>query len=356
MNTTTRSATLARGRKTRTASAFGALLVSTAMVLTACGAENEGSGDGGSDEADTEGSSELVTKLADCTPGEDASDVADLDVDDDKNITIAAFNGWDESFAAAHLLKHVLDEDGYESEVKAYDAAPGYTGVAGGDIDVVMDGWLPLTHADYVDQYGDDLEAQGCWYDNAELTIAVNEDSPAQEIGDLADMGDDYDNRLVGIEAGAGLTDRTQDYAIPEYGLDDLDFKISSTPAMLTELKNAEDSGDNIAVTLWRPHWAYQEYDVRDLEDPEGAMGGTEKIMNFSRSGFGDDNPYAAQLVKNLVLDDDALFSLEDVMFNEDNYGGENLDEAVDEWLQDNPDFIDDWKSGALAERSGALE
>ncbi|HIW90518.1 MAG TPA: glycine betaine ABC transporter substrate-binding protein [Candidatus Corynebacterium avicola] len=349
MNTTARTATSGRKRATRTASAFGALLVSSTMVLTACGADNEGGGSG-SDEADSSGESELVQELADCTPGEDSADVADLDVDDDKEISIAAFNGWDESFVAAHLLKYALDEDGYDTELDSYDMAAGYTGLADGDIDVVMDGWLPLTHADQVDTHGDDIEAQGCWYDNAELTIAVNEDSPAQEIGDLADMGDEYDNRLVGIEPGAGLTNRTQDYAIPEYGLDSLDFQISSTPAMLTELQRAEDSGDNIAVTLWRPHWAYEEYDVRDLEDPEGAMGGTEKIMNFSRSGLSEDNPYVSQLVKNLVLDDETLFSLEDLMFNEDNYGGENLEEAVAEWLEDNPDFLDDWKAGALGE------
>jgi glycine betaine/proline transport system substrate-binding protein len=144
------------------------------------------------------------------------------------------------------------------------------------------------------------------------------------------------------------LTKQTQDEAIPEYGLQDYDFQISSTPAMLAELQRATDNGDDIAVTLWRPHWAYDAFPVRDLEDPKGAMGGAENIYNFSRTGFSDDNPYVAQLLKNLVLDDEHLSSLENVMFSEDNYGGENMEEAVSEWLDDNPDFVDDWKAGAL--------
>ncbi|MGO1948502.1 MAG: glycine betaine ABC transporter substrate-binding protein [Mycobacteriaceae bacterium] len=336
-------------KKTGRATSIGALLVTTALVASACGAENEGGGDGGGGDGDDTAGTD-VSEYADCTPGEESSDVADLDEDGDKEISIAAFNGWDESFAASYLLKHVLEEDGYTVEVDGYDAAPAFTGVSQGDIDLFMDGWLPVTHDDYIEQYGEDMEAQGCWYDNAILTIAVNEDSPAQEIGDLNEYADDYDNRIVGIEPGAGLTDQIQDQAIPEYGLDNFDFQISSTPAMLTELQNATESGDDIAVSLWRPHWAYDAYPVRDLEDPEGAMGDRENIYNFSRSGFSEDNPYVSQLLKNLVINDDNLSSLENVMFSEENYDGENMDEAVAEWVGDNEQFVEDWKAGALAE------
>ena len=35
-------------------------------------------------------------------------------------------------------------------------------------------------------------------------------------------------------------------------------------------------------------------------------------------------------------------------MFSDDNYGGENLDKAAAEWAKDNPEFIEEWKAGAL--------
>ncbi|GAA2096260.1 MULTISPECIES: glycine betaine ABC transporter substrate-binding protein [Brevibacterium] len=320
----------------------GALAVS-ALALTACG-ETEA----GQQQSEAPAAEEGGTDWTNCTPGQDSAE-ADVAADENKNITIGAYNGWDESFAVAYLTENVLEDEGYTVNVEAFEAGPGYTALAQGDIDFAMDTWLPITHADYLNQYGDDIEAAGCWYDNAKLTLAVNEDSPAQSIADLPDMVDDYGGTIYGIEAGAGLTQQTEESAIPTYGLDDYDFKISSTPAMLAELKSATDADENVLVTLWRPHWAYDAFPVRDLEDPEGAMGDAELIYSFARSGFSEENPEVFQLVKNFVFDDEHLASLENIMFSDEHYGGEDPEEAVAEWVEDNQDFVDDWKAGALA-------
>ncbi|GAA4517926.1 glycine betaine ABC transporter substrate-binding protein [Brevibacterium yomogidense] len=314
-----------------------------ALGLSACGATDNG--DDASVEADA-GNGDV--DWSDCTPGEESAEV-DLDSEDDKDITIGAFNGWDESYAAAHLTKYALEQDGFTVAVESFDAGPAFTAVAQGDIDFLMDSWLPVTHEDYIQQFGDDMEAQGCWYIDAKNTIAVNEDSPAQSLADLKEMADEYGSTIYGIEAGAGLTRMTEEKMIPTYGLEDWDFKISSTPAMLAQLQSSTDSGENIVVTLWRPHWAYDAFPVRDLEDPEGAMGAGEVVYNFAYSGFGEDHPQVAQLLKNLVITDENLASLENTMFSEDNYAGENLDKAVAEWVEDNDTFVDDWKAGALA-------
>src|SRR5690606_18074286 len=107
----------------------------------------------------------------------------------------------------------------------------------------------------------------------------------------LAANADAFGNRIVGIEPGAGLTAATQDAVIPTYGLEGMEFITSSTPAMLAELQKALDAGDNVAVTLWRPHWAYDAFDIKDLEDPEGTLGDAESIHTVTRTGFADDFP-----------------------------------------------------------------
>ena len=327
-----------------------ALLATGALVLAGCGSvSNEGgssSTDAGSDTAS--GAAEAWTS---CVPGQDAASVADIEgtgEDTDTEVTIGAFNGWDESFATAHLLQAVLTAEGYQAEVRNFEAAPAFTGTAQGDIDLITDVWMPLTHADYIDQYGDDLVQLGCWYDNAKLTIAVNEDSPAQTIGDLAEMGDEYGNKLFGIEAGAGLTKQTREEAIPTYDLDNLDFVVSSTPAMLAEVGSRTSSGENIAVTLWRPHWAYSAYPMRDLEDPEGAMGGAGTILSAGRPGFDEDNPKVAQIARNLVMGDEQLADLENLMMSDEHFGGNDHDAAVAQWLEQNPEFVDQLKAGEL--------
>ncbi|WP_209370303.1 glycine betaine ABC transporter substrate-binding protein [Brevibacterium renqingii] len=331
--------------KTTTLTKLGGILAASALALSACGASNSGGepAGGGGDETNADGKD-----WSQCTPGEGSKDVADLE-DDEKTVSLGIFNGWDESYATVYLIKNVLEEDGYKVETKELDAGPMFTGVAKGDIDFFTDGWLPLTHESYIEQYGDKLVDHGCWYDNAKLTIAVSEDSPAKEIGDLKDMGDEYNNILYGIDAGAGLTKTTKEKAIPEYGLDNLEFKISSTPAMLAQLKKSTEAGENVAVTLWRPHWAYDAFPVRDLKDPKGAMGDAERIFSFSGKDAADEHPYVSQLLQNLVLDDDHLASLENLMFSDEHYGGDDHEKAVAEWLKDNPDFVDQWKKGELA-------
>lgn len=312
-----------------------------ALALSACGASNSSDESSGTDDT-------TASKWDNCDMHKGVADASSLKADAKKDITIGAFNGWDESFATAHLLKAILEKDGYTVKIESFEAAPGYTGVANGDIDFLTDGWLPVTHASYLKKYGDKLESLGCWYDNAKLTIAVNDDSPAQSIGDLKKMGDKYGNKLIGIEPGAGLTMQTKDKAIPEYGLSNLEYTTSSTPAMLAAIKKSQADGTNIAVTLWRPHWAYDAFPMRDLKDPKGAMGGKEYIYSFARDGFEDDFPKAAQIVKNLILSDEVLSSLEHVMFGDDQFNGKDNDAAVAQWLSENPDFADNLVAGKL--------
>ena len=274
-----------------------------------------------------------------------ASDEERLENGDLPTVSIGVHSGWDEGIAVSALFQTMLEEDGYTVESQEADAGVVYTGLAGGDFDVNFDMWLPTTHEDYLEQYGDDMEQLGVWYDDARLTIAVNEDAPITSLDELAENADAFGNRIVGIESGAGLTRITQDEAIPTYGLDDMEFVVSSTPAMLAELKGATDAGENIAVTLWRPHWAYDAYPVRDLEDPEGAMGEAEEIHTVGRTGFAEDYPTLTKLIEAFELTDEQLFSLENLMFNED--GGSDPTGSAQQWLDENPDFVTDLKEKA---------
>jgi len=287
----------------------------------------------------------LALVLGACSGGASDAKAATTPGGDRKDLTIAVHNGWDEGIAASYLWQAILKDDGYAVDIEMADPGPVYTGLAGGDFDVNFDMWLPITHADYLEQYGDDLEQLGSWYDDARLTIAVNEDSPLKSIKDLAEHPEVVDNRLVGIEPGAGLTRITKDEVIPTYGLEDVDFVESSTPAMLAELSGAIDEGRNIAVTLWRPHWAYEAYPLRDLEDPEGSLGKAEKIEMVGRTGFGKDYPELASWLANFTLTNDQLFSLENLMFNEN--GGKDNEASATKWLADNPELVPALKAAA---------
>lgn len=365
-------------RRTRRTALVGGVLAG-AMALAACGGDDDDT----SDDATTDDAAEQETEepaddaegddgddmdemadvrmisdadTANCTPATEAAPIPDPagTGEDETSINVGVFSGWDENYVVFELFRAAAEEQGYDVEFTELEAGATYQGVADGDLDIMMDAWLPGTHgANYVDmdsedgaQLGDSLEDLGCWFDDGVLTVAVNSDSPAESLADLNEYADDYGSTIVGIEPGAGLTRTVREEVIPTYGLDDWDFPESSSPAMLAELEAASESGDNIVVTLWHPHWAYAAYDIRDLEDPEGALGGAERLYSLGRPGFTEDYPNLAQLMKNLHLTNEQLLEIEEIMVVENDR--EENQASVEEWLGENTEFLDSWRNGEL--------
>lgn len=278
--------------------------------------------------------------LAACaTPAGNDGDTNGSEGGDQTSLTIGVFNGWPEGEAVSYLWKSILENEGYDVALEYADAGPVFLGVSAGDYDLALDGWFPLTHEHYMDEYPDIVDL-GAWNDEAVLTLAVNEDSPIQSIADLADNAAAFNNQIIGIEPGAGLTKATQEQVIPTYGLEGMEYITSSTPAMLAELSASIDAGENVVVTLWRPHWAYDEFPIRDLEDPEGTLGDQESIHSIARPGFEDDFPQLTKWIQAFKMDSELLYSLENVMYNVDP-APSDFTPIVEQWIADNQDYVD---------------
>ena len=76
-------------------------------------------------------------------------------------VTIAEFSGWEEGIATSELWKVVLEEQGYEVTIEPVDAAAVFQGLADGDYDFTTDVWEPVTHASYLEKYGDQIPVVG---------------------------------------------------------------------------------------------------------------------------------------------------------------------------------------------------
>ncbi|MEU1513214.1 glycine betaine ABC transporter substrate-binding protein [Streptomyces sp. NPDC005811] len=258
---------------------------------------------------------------------------------DDKTITIGVIPGWTDETGTAALLENVLEAKGYTVKItKLSDAAPMYTALGNGDIDLISSAWPERTHKAYMDKYGAKIEDIGTYYNDAGLFLAVPTYSDTKSLADLSSHASEFGGKITGIEPGAGLTKTTQDAVMPAYGLDGK-FKLvtSSTTAMLTELKKATTAKKPIVVTLWKPYWANQAFPVRPLEDPKGAFGQPEGLHTLARDGFSEDFPQVAEMIKNFKLDDAQYGSLEDTVVNE--FGEGKEPEAVKAWLTKNPTY-----------------
>ncbi|MEJ5914049.1 glycine betaine ABC transporter substrate-binding protein [Pseudokineococcus sp. 1T1Z-3] len=278
----------------------------------------------------------------DTTAGGDTGAGTDTAAGGGGTVTLGFLPSWTDGLSTAYVWQHVLEEQGYEVDFQEInDAALLYAGLAGGDFDVYPSAWPEVTHEDYMDEYGGQIEDLGTWYDGAVLTMAVPDYVEGVEsIADLQGQADRFDGRIVGIEPGAGLTRVVGEDAMPTYELEgDYELVTSSTAAMLAELQSAVNSEEDIVVTLWRPFWASSEFPVRDLADPEGAMGDPEGLHELARSGFSDDMPEVAEWMGNFSLTDAQYGELEDMVVNE--YGEGQYEEAVDAFFEANPDVMD---------------
>lgn len=286
----------------------------------------------------------MAFALAACGGGGNGDDAAapdgDADPADKGTITIGLIP-WDEAIAVTNLWQILLEEEGYEVEQVQLEVGGLYSGVANGDLDLFLDAWLPATHADYWEEFGDDIEELATWYEEAPLTWVV----PAyvddvNSIADLQGKADTFNGQIVGIEAGSGLMRISREDVVPTYGLDDYELVEGSTPAMLATLEKAIKNEDPVVVTLWEPHWAYGAWDLKNLEDPEGALGEPDQIKAIGSQQFVEDFPQVADWMRNFSLSIEPLASLE-VAINE---GGEGKElESTRAWLEDNRDVVEGW-------------
>ncbi|MFJ8927736.1 ABC transporter permease/substrate binding protein [Streptomyces sp. NPDC102364] len=248
---------------------------------------------------------------------------------------------WDEATATTYLWKEALERRGYEVQVKQFELGPLWTALSRGDVDFQTDASLPVTHAPYWKKYGKDVESLGTWYTGKmENKLAV----PAymKDVDSLADLNghaSEFGGKITGIEASAGLTAILKKKVMPAYDLRPK-FKVvdSSTPAMLAELKRAYAAKKPIVVSLWTPHWAYADFDMKNLKDPKHAWGKGDDLRGIGRKGFSDEHPRVAGWIKNFKMSEKQLMNLESKI---NKAGKGEQQDAVRAWLKKHPGYAE---------------
>ncbi|MEV0637245.1 ABC transporter permease/substrate binding protein [Streptomyces sp. NPDC050619] len=261
------------------------------------------------------------------------------DIGQGKKISIG-YIPWDEGVASTFLWKEILEERGYQVDAKQFDAGPLYTSLAQGDVDFQTDAWLPTTHEQYWKKYGKQLDDLGAWYGQTSLELSVPSYMKGiDSLEDLKGKASEFGGKITGIESSAGEMSLLKSKVLKEYGLDK-EYKVvaSSTPAMLAELKRAYAKQEPIVVTLWSPHWAYNDYKLTKLKDPKGAWGKGDGVHTISRKGFAQDDPVVGEWLKNFKMTETQLTSLE----AEINKAGKGKQQdGVRAWLKQNAGVVD---------------
>ncbi|MFO7777042.1 MAG: glycine betaine ABC transporter substrate-binding protein [Nitriliruptoraceae bacterium] len=277
---------------------------------------------------------------------------------EDEAITIGVLP-WAEVQATAQLWEFLLETEGFAVELTDVEAtSPGgivqtgevsvvdalYTELAEGEVDVWTGAWLPQSHAPHLAEHGADVEVLGAWYEGARLTWAVPADSDLTSIADLAGRGEEFGGEIIGVEPGSGHVRVSRDEVLPAYGLEDeYTLATGSTGAMLAAVDRAVALDRPIVVTLWEPRPVYARYELRNLEDPLGALGDEERIEVVVHDGFVADHPEVAEWLAAFALEETELTSLQVAL--EDAPPGDEQ-RAVADWVAEHRDLVDGWLGG----------
>ncbi|MEY8751935.1 glycine betaine ABC transporter substrate-binding protein [Alkalicoccobacillus gibsonii] len=96
-----------------------------------------------------------------------------------------AYVSWDSEIASTNVVKNVLESIGYNVEINSMESAFMWAGIANGEQDAMVAGWLPLTHQDYYEDYQDQVVDLGVNFEGAKTGLVVPEYMDITSIEDL---------------------------------------------------------------------------------------------------------------------------------------------------------------------------
>ncbi len=250
-----------------------------------------------------------------------------------------AYVEWSDSIVATNILAAVLQGMGHEVTLIPVSGAAMWQAVATGDADCMVAAWLPTTHAAYYAKLHDEVDLIGPNLTGARLGWAVPAYAPLNAIADLRTQGGLVDNKVIGIDAGAGLM-RASEKAIEAYGLDNITLVDGSDATMVGALKEAVARRQPIVVTTWTPHWIFAAYQLRYLADPKGVLGGPQTVNTVARLGLKADMPDVYAVLARFRL---SMEAEQAVMLQNQARGADPAATAA-AWVAANPATVAAWR------------
>ncbi len=248
---------------------------------------------------------------------------------------------WASCTAATNVVKAVLEQKGYTVDAVSVSGAAMYSALANNAADATVCAWLPTTHANYYARTKDKLDNLGPNMTGTKLGLVVPDYVSIDSIPELTKHADQFKDRIVGIDPGAGEMGLTQD-VIKQYKLP-LKLVAGSGATMTAALKSAIDNHQWIVVTGWTPHWMWARWKLKYLSDPKGIYGKGENIDTLTRKGLQQDDPEAYAIL-------DAFHWTPDVMqevMATSRKPGQDPASSAKQWVASHPDVVSTWTGAA---------
>jgi glycine betaine/proline transport system substrate-binding protein len=260
------------------------------------------------------------------------------DEDEPKDFVTLVYVEWASEVASTYLIKAVLEELGYEVDVLSVTAAFMWQAVASGDADGLVAAWLPSTHAHYFGAVKDEIDDLGPNLKGTKIGLIVPTYVTINSITELNANAEKFNKKLIGIDPGAGLMSKTE-LAIEKYNLSNFKLLEGSGATMTAALADAIRENRWIVVTGWTPHWKFDRWELKYLEDPQKIYGSEEEIHTIVRQGLKEDMPEVYRVLDNFFWTPDQMQQVMRWNQKDDNTPEEN----AARWIKENREIVDQW-------------
>jgi glycine betaine/proline transport system substrate-binding protein len=250
---------------------------------------------------------------------------------------------WSSEVASTNVVRAVLEQQGYEVKTTPVSAAAMWQAVASGDADAMVAAWLPTTHAHYLQRVKDDVVDLGPNLEGTRIGLVVPDYVDIDSIDQLNRHADRFDNRIIGIDPGAGLMSKTEE-AIAAYHLE-LKLVEGSGATMAAALGDAIAAGKWIVVTGWTPHWKFSRWDLKYLDDPKRIYGASGHIDTIVRKGLREALPQVYRILDRFHW---TAAEMEELMAMNKAQGADPYRNAQ-RWVADHPDRVAEWVDDAAS-------
>lgn len=246
-----------------------------------------------------------------------------------------AYVEWETEIASTHVIGQVLEDLGHDVKLTPLDNGIMWEAIANGEVDAMVSAWLPQTHEPQVKKYKDQLDDLGVNLEGGKIGLVV---PSYMDVDSIEDLTDEAGKTITGIDPGANMTKATENAYQVYPNLEGWKVLTSSSAAMTGALKQAYENKEEIIVTGWSPHWKFNAFDLKYLDDPKGIYGTDEYIGTFARTGFKEDNPEAYSVLDNFHWTPEDIGN---VMY--DIMEGMEPKDAAKKWIEENEDKVAEW-------------
>ena len=258
--------------------------------------------------------------------------------------------GWTDITATTAMTTLILEELGYDTDVKVLSVPVTYASMKNGDIDVFLGNWMPTMEAD-IRPYLDDGSVESLRVNlvGAKYTLAVPQylyDAGLQDFADIAKFREQLDGKIYGIEPGNDGNRLILDMIDQDaFGLSGFEVVESSEQGMLAQVARAQRNQDPIVFLGWEPHPMNANFEMAYLAGGDDWFGpdyGGATVYTNARHGFKAACPNVYAFLMNLEFSLAMENQLMAAILNDN----KDPEDAAEAYLEAHPEVLDDWLVG----------